>query len=55
MCSWFGQTMGVNDFTSRVIDLIEPGIRRRWRQKKIWHQQIKEEVMVVGIKSIGDS
>ena len=48
---WFGhgQRRDANNVTRRVMELAIPGTRRRGHPKKIWHQQIKDDMAGVGV------
>ena len=48
---WFGHVRrrDANKVTRRVMNLAIPGIRRRGRRKKTWHQQIKDDMTDVGV------
>ena len=48
---WFGhvQRRDSNNVTRRVMNLAIPGARRRGRPKKTWHQQLKDDMMGVGV------
>ena len=48
---WFGhaQRRGANNVARRVRELAIPGTRRRGRYVKTWHQQIKDDMMGVGV------
>ena len=48
---WFGhvQRRDATNVTRRVMELAIPGTRRRGRPKKIWHQQMKEDMAGVGV------
>ena len=48
---WFGhvQRRDANCVTRRVMNLAIPGTRRRGRSQKTWHQQIKDDMMGVGV------
>ena len=48
---WFGhvQRRDANNVTRRVLNLAIPGAIRRGRPKKIWHQQLKDDMTDVGV------
>ena len=48
---WFGhvQRRDADNVIRRVMELAIPGTRRRGRPKETWHQQIKDDMMGVGV------